>query len=64
MQSRRKISVFLSADLFERFNSYCTEQGFKKSPLIARLIRQHMDAGQNEAATSKRDEPEHATRKR
>jgi metal-responsive CopG/Arc/MetJ family transcriptional regulator len=64
MQSKRKISVFVPADLFERFNAYCTDQGFKKSPLVARLIREHMEGGHSHA-TSKRDEvAEHATRRR
>ena len=64
MQGKRKISVFIPPDLFERFNSYCADQGFKKSPLIARLIREHME-GENINAYAKRGEgAEHATRKR
>jgi hypothetical protein len=64
MQSKRKISVILPADFFVRFNAYCTDQGFKKSPLVARLIREHME-GAHSDATSKRDEvADHATRKR
>lgn len=63
MQSKRKISVFLPTDLFERFNAYCTDQGFKKSPLVARLIREHMERGHT--ATGRRDEgADHATGKR
>lgn len=38
-----KISVLLTADEAERFDAYCREQGFKKSTLIARLIREHLD---------------------
>ena len=30
-------------DEFERFERYCDSQGFKKSTLIARLIREHLD---------------------
>lgn len=64
MQSKRKISVFLPADLFERFNAYCTDQGFKKSPLIARLIREHMEHGNRNAIGRRDEEAVHATRKR
>ena len=44
MEDRNKISVVLTAEEFERFDAYCTEKGFKKSTLIARLIREHMDS--------------------
>jgi hypothetical protein len=64
MQSRRKISVFLPFDLFERFNVHCTNQGFKKSPLIARLIREYMERGHNNAVGRRDDESVHATGKR
>jgi hypothetical protein len=40
---RQKISVLLEADEAERFEAYCAEKGFKKSTLIARLIREHLD---------------------
>jgi hypothetical protein len=43
MSEKRKISVVLSDDIFERFDGFCVSQGYKKSPLIARLIREHMD---------------------
>ncbi len=38
-----KITVLLEADQFCRFEAYCESQGFKKSTLIARLIREHLD---------------------
>ena len=38
-----KISVLLDSDEAERFDAYCHERGFKKSTLIARLIRDHLD---------------------
>lgn len=38
-----KITVLLSDEEFERFDSYCRERGYKKSTLIARLIRQYLD---------------------
>jgi hypothetical protein len=43
MENRSKISVVLSVEEFRRFDAYCAEKGFKKSTLIARLIREHMD---------------------
>ncbi len=27
----------------DRFGDYCREKGYKKSPLIARLVREHLD---------------------
>jgi hypothetical protein len=38
-----KISVLLNDDEFDRFDRYCHERGFKKSTLIARLIRQFLE---------------------
>ena len=32
----------MSREEAERFESYCRERGFKKSTLIARLIREHL----------------------
>lgn len=43
MQDKNKISVVLSVLEFARFDAYCAEKGHKKSTLIARLIREHMD---------------------
>lgn len=34
-----KITVILPSEEFERFDSFCQDRGFKKSTLIARLIR-------------------------
>ena len=42
-RKRAKITVLLDRDEFERFDAYCEEAGFKKSTLIARLIRDHLD---------------------
>jgi len=39
-----RIQVLVPPDEAERFDSYCRERGFKKSTLIARLIREHLDA--------------------
>lgn len=38
-----KISVLLSDAEDERFTAYCQEKGFKKSTLLVRLIRDHLD---------------------
>ena len=42
-RKRVKISVLLDSEEFDRFDAYCQERGFKKSTLIARLIRDHLD---------------------
>lgn len=54
MESKRKVSVFLPTHLFQRFNAYCANQGYKKSPLIARLIRELLD-GESMNENGKRD---------
>lgn len=38
-----KVTVLLSEDEFARLDSYCKSRGYKKSGLIARLVREHMD---------------------
>jgi len=38
-----KITVLLADDEFERFEAFCEQKGHKKSTLIARLIREHLD---------------------
>jgi hypothetical protein len=43
-RKNNKITVILAAEEFDRFESYCQEQGFKKSTLIARLVRDHLDS--------------------
>ena len=42
-QKPSKITVLLDPEEFGRFEAYCESQGFKKSTLIARLIREHLD---------------------
>ena len=42
-RKRVKISVILDSKEFHRFDAYCQEKGFKKSTLIARLIRDYLD---------------------
>ena len=45
-KDKTKITVILGGEEFERFRDYCSEQGFKKSTLIARLIRELLDREQ------------------
>ena len=41
---RKQITVLLDAEEFELFDAFCHEKGFKKSTLIVRLIRNHLDS--------------------
>ena len=43
LTSQPKISVLLSPEEGLRFDAYCRERGYKKSTLIARLIREHLE---------------------
>ena len=43
-KKRRKITVLLDPEEFERFAAFCLERGHKKSTLVARLIREHLDS--------------------
>lgn len=43
MADSARIQVVMTPELSERFNKYCREQGFKKSTLIVRLVRDHLD---------------------
>jgi hypothetical protein len=38
-----RIQVLMPPDEAERFEDYCRERGFKKSTLIVRLIREHLE---------------------
>ena len=38
-----KTSVLLPLDAAARFDAYCRERGYKKSTLIVRLIREHLN---------------------
>ena len=44
LKERKKITVLLDPDEGARFEAYCEEWGFKKSTLIARLVREHLDS--------------------
>ena len=43
-KKRKCITVILSADDFRRFQKYCLHGGYKKSTLVVKLIRDHLDA--------------------
>lgn len=43
MAEQPKLSVLLNQVEAARFDAYCRSRGFKKSTLVARLIRDHMD---------------------
>ncbi len=40
---RNQVTVLLDDPDEERFSAYCAQRGFKKSTLIVRLIREHLD---------------------
>ncbi len=44
--SLAKISVLLTPEEAVRFEAYCEQRGHKKSTLIARLVREHLDREQ------------------
>ncbi len=41
-----KISVLVADEEALRFEAFCNERGYKKSTLIARLIKEHLDREQ------------------
>jgi hypothetical protein len=41
--SATRIQVLMSNQDAGRFDAYCVAKGFKKSTLIARLVREHLD---------------------
>lgn len=43
MANQVRVQVLMPRDEADRFTAYCREKGFKKSTLIARLVREHMD---------------------
>ena len=38
-----RVQVLLPRPEADRFDAYCREKGFKKSPLIARLVREYLN---------------------
>lgn len=43
MSDLHRIQVLMTKEEAHRFDAYCREKGFKKSTLIARLVREHLD---------------------
>lgn len=43
MSNSARVHVLIPEEEAERFDAYCRSQGFKKSTLIVRLIREHLD---------------------
>jgi hypothetical protein len=43
MQHPTRVHVLIPEGEAERFDAYCRSRGFKKSTLIVRLIREHLD---------------------
>ena len=43
MTDQKRIQVLLSPDEAARFERFCRERGHKKSTLIARLVRDHLE---------------------
>jgi len=43
-KKRHQISVLLDHAEFKRFELFCEKQGYKKSTLIARLIRDYLNS--------------------
>lgn len=41
--SRARVQVILPENEANRFDAYCREMGFKKSTLIALLVREHLE---------------------
>lgn len=39
-----KVTVLMPKPEFERLDAYCRDRGYKKSPLLARLVRELLDA--------------------
>lgn len=38
-----RVQVLMPKAEAERFDAWCREKGYKKSPLIARLVREYLD---------------------
>ena len=43
-EKRNRVTVLLNPEEFVRFEAFCSERGHKKSTLVARLIRDHLDS--------------------
>lgn len=43
MANQARVHVLIPKQEASRFDAYCRSKGFKKSTLIVRLIREHLD---------------------
>ena len=43
MKRERKVTVLLKENEYSAFQRYCDEKGCKKSTLLARLMKQHLE---------------------
>lgn len=43
-KKRKSINVILDPNEYRRFQKFCVERGYKKSTLVARLIRDYLDS--------------------
>jgi len=41
-KAKKRITVILNSDDYDRFDRFCEQRGYKKSTLIARLVREHL----------------------
>ena len=39
-----RVQVLMPRPEADRFDAYCREKGYKKSPLIARLVREYLNS--------------------
>ncbi|MGE0652739.1 MAG: hypothetical protein AB7P12_13470 [Alphaproteobacteria bacterium] len=51
MAQSARVHVLIPDEEAVRFDAYCRAKGFKKSTLIVRLIREHLDREQFEVQT-------------
>lgn len=49
MSETVRVQVLMRPDEALRFERYCERQGHKKSTLIARLVREHLDREERQA---------------
>lgn len=51
MAQSARVHVLVPPEVAGRFEAYCKSKGFKKSTLIVRLIREHLDRERFETQT-------------
>lgn len=53
MSEPTRIQVLLSKNEADHFDDYCRRKGFKKSTLIARLVREYLEKEDNDYPRSR-----------